>query len=73
MRSIKSLIQIVVVLIVSLFTIIRCSNSEVKTHQQTGSSTNDKARAKQAPIRDSFQIDTALFNAKLLQLAHNKP
>ena len=73
MRSIKSLIQIVVVLLVSLFTIIRCSNSEVKTRQQTGLSTNDKTGAKLAPITDSLQIDTALFNAKLLQLAHNKP
>lgn len=60
-------------LILSLFTLINCSNSEVNKHKLIILSSGNDTIPILTSTRDSLQFDTALYKARLLQLAHNKP
>ena len=60
-------------LLLSLFTLINCSNSEVNKPKQISLSPGNDTIPKLQSTRDKLPIDTALYNARLLQLAHNKP
>ena len=73
MRSLKSHLLIGVALPLFFFTLISCSNSEVNKHKQINLSSGIDTIAKLAPTHDSLLFDTALYNARLLNLAHNKP
>ena len=72
MRSLKSHLLIGVALPLFFFTLISCSNSEVNKHKQINLSSDIDTIAKLAPTHDSLLFDTALYNARLLHLAHNK-
>lgn len=74
MCCLKSNLQFgLALLFLSLFSLIYCSNSEVNKHKQISLSSGNDTIPKLASTRDSLQFDTALYTARLLQLAHNKP
>ena len=60
-------------LFLSFFTLINCSNSEVNKPQQISSSPGNDSIPLLQSARDKLPIDIALYNGRLLQLAHNKP
>lgn len=74
MRCLKSNLQFgLALLFLSLFSLIYCSNSEVNKHKQISLSSSNDTIPILTSTRDSLQFDTALYNARLLHLAHNKP
>jgi len=74
MRCLKSNLHFGLALVfLSLFSLIYCSKSEVNKHKQISLSASNDTIPILASTRDSLQFDTALYNARLLHLAHNKP
>ncbi len=74
MRCLKSnLYFCLALLFLSLFSFIDCSKSEVNKHKQRSLSSSNDTIPTLTSTRDSLQLDTALYNARLLHLAHNKP
>ena len=74
MRCLKSNLRFgLALLFVSLFSLIYCSNSEGNKHKQISLSSGNDTIPILTSTRDSLQFDTALYNARLLHLAHNKP
>ena len=73
MRSLKSHLQFSAALLLSFFTLLNCSNSELNKHKQISLSPSNDTIPILTSTRDSQQFDTALYNAGLLHLVHNEP
>ena len=73
MRFLKSNLQSgLALLFLYFFSFISCSNSEFDKQKQISLSSGNDTIPKLTSTQDSLQFDTALYNARLLHLAHNK-